>query len=115
MPALLKGNNASLAGFVGKSNANAAELPTRSLGAVTNSAHYQNISTSVRELSYCFTKMGRTAAIQLNYWERLNSGLPHKRRDGHREKSTCGQRPEAIFTIGDLISTQVARTRDDQF
>lgn len=85
MPDPLKGK-ASLAGLVGKSNANAAELPTRSLGTVTNSARYLNISSSVRQLSYCFTKVGGTAAIQLNYWEKFNSELPHKKREGHMEK-----------------------------
>lgn len=114
MPAPLKGN-ASLSGLIRKSNANAAELPTRGLGTLMSIAHYLNISSSVRELSYCFTKMGRTAAIQLNYWDKFNSELPHKRREGHREKSIGGKRLEAILTRGDLISTQVARTRDDQF
>lgn len=87
MPAPLKGN-ASLSGLIRKSNANAAELPTRGLGTLMSIAHYLNISSSVRELSYCFTKMGRTAAIQLNYWDKFNSELPHKRREGHREKKT---------------------------
>lgn len=114
MPDPLKGK-ASLAGLVGKSNANAAELPTRSLGTVTNSARYLNISSSVRQLSYCFTKVGRTAAIQLNYWEKFNSELPHKKKERVTwKKSIGGQRLEAIFTRGDLISTQVAWTRDGQ-
>lgn len=78
-----------------------------------NKTHYLNSRSLVIWVSYCFIKTDRMAAVQHRSAELIVSRCT-KEAEGHRE-STSGQRLEVVFTLGDLISTQVVSNRDGKF